>query len=256
MPERAASDPWFVCTRPRSSPDLRLFCFPYAGGGASIYRAWPTRLTTNLEVFAVQLPGRESRLSEAPFDSLPRLVTALADVIAPYTNGRYAFFGHSFGALLGFELARELRKRSHGMPVCLFASGRQAPRRPEPDPPLHRLPDTEFARAVHRRYNAIPQFVFDEPELLQLLLPALRADLSMAETYAYSDEAPLDCTICAFGGELDHRLTKADLDAWRDETCGESSVRMFPGDHFFLQHVQAQVLNAVSEEVQSRLASS
>ena len=249
------SGPWFVCTRPRSGPDLRLFCFPHAGGGASIYRAWPSQVAAALEVVAVQLPGRESRLKEPLVDSLAPLVTALADVMAPYTNAPYAFLGHSFGALLSFELIRELRRRGSSMPVCLFASGRQAPRIPEPDPPLHRLPEPDFARAVHNRYNGIPQFIFDEPELLRLLLPALRADLSMAETYAYGDEAPLDCAISVFGGTLDHRLAKADLDAWRDETTAGCSVRLFPGGHFFLEHAQAQVLGAVSEEVQRRLAS-
>ena len=126
---------------------FRLFCFPYAGGGASIFRTWPERLPPDIEVCAIQLPGREDRFGEPTFENLSSVIDVLADVLCPYTDFPFAFFGHSLGALISFELTRRLRRQKTPCPMQLFVSGHRAPQIPDPDPPIHQLPDVETGLA-------------------------------------------------------------------------------------------------------------
>jgi medium-chain acyl-[acyl-carrier-protein] hydrolase len=128
-------------------------------------------------------------------------------------------------------------------------SGHQAPQRPDSEPPFSHLPDAEFLEEVQRRYDGIPPEVLAEEELLQLLLPVLRADIQVLETYAYAKEPPLDCPISCFGGEGDRHVSLADLEAWRDETRGPLRVRTFPGGHFFVESARAEVLHALSRDL-------
>jgi surfactin synthase thioesterase subunit len=225
-----------------------VFCFPYAGGGASAFRGWARELPADVEVLAIRAPGRESRIAETPFARLEPLVSALTEVLLPHLDIPFVFFGHSLGALVCFEVARELRRRSAPGAVRLIVSGRQAPHVPDPDPPVHHLPDREFLIAV-REFNGTPDEVVQHAELLELLLPVLRADIAINETYEYRSEPPLDCPISAFGGLQDEKSPRESIAAWRKQTSSAFSLRMFPGDHFFIHTARRSVLEAISQDL-------
>jgi medium-chain acyl-[acyl-carrier-protein] hydrolase len=243
-----AFDSWIACRKSNPQARLRLFCFPYAGTGASIFRTWSDGLPADVEVCPVQFPGRGTRLMETPFTQLSPLVQGLAQALVPLLDKPFAFFGHSLGALVGFELARQLRRQSGVQPVRLFVSADRAPQIPHRDRPIHALPEGEFLEEL-RRLNGIPGKVLEEVELMQMMLPVLRADFAVYETYVYSTEPPLNCPISTFGGLQDHRVSRGDLEAWRDQTSDTFSLRMFPGDHFFWNTTQPLLLQVLSQEL-------
>ncbi|MBP2687190.1 MAG: gramicidin dehydrogenase [Deltaproteobacteria bacterium] len=241
--------PWLVRFRPNPSAALRLFCFPYAGVGASIFSPWVHRLHSKIEMVGVQLPGREGRIREEPFDRLSRIVPEAARFIRNDLDRPYAIFGHSLGALIGFEVARCLRREGAPDPVHLFLSARRAPPRPDPLPEIHGLPDAEFLEEIQRRWDGIPSAVLREAELLQLLLPALRADVAVLETYTHLQGEPLDCPISVFGGENDRNIGREDLLGWRGHTRGDFRLRLLPGGHFFIRTQQQALLEAMSDDI-------
>ena len=252
MMSASTFDSWVTRPKPNPLAHLRLFCFPYAGGGPSIFRTWPDDLPFQIEVCSIRLPGRESRLVESPFTRLSPLVQTLADVLHPYLNMPFAFFGHSMGALISFELARHLRQ--HGLDVMhLFVSGCRAPHIAQSDPPIHQLPEPEFIEKL-RLLNGTPEPVLQNAELMRLLMPVLRADFAICETYTYLAESPLDCPISAFGGLQDSRVTHNGLAAWRDQTCRSFTLRMLPGDHFFLHSARASLLQALARDLKQLLS--
>jgi medium-chain acyl-[acyl-carrier-protein] hydrolase len=241
-----AVDSWIACRKPNPQARLRLFCFPYAGSGASMFRTWSDGLPADVEVCPVQFPGRGTRLMETPFTQLSLLVEGLAQALVPLMDKPFGFFGHSLGALVGFELARQLRRQSAVQPVCLFVSADRAPQIPHRDRPIHALPDGEFLAEL-RRLNGIPGKVLEDMELMQVMLPILRADFAVYETYVYATEPQLDCPISSFGGLHDHRVSRGDLEAWRSQTNASFSLQMFPGDHFFLNTTPSLLLEALSQ---------
>ena len=228
---------------------MRLFCFHHAGGSAAVFRNWTDGLG-DLEVHAIQLPGRGTRFLEEPCPRLRELARDVADGIGPRLQGSYALFGHSFGGLLAFEVAHELMRRGSGDLVHLFVSARRGPRLPESAPPISRLEDAALLREVCARYGGIPDAVLREPDLLRLLLPALRADLEALETYSYESRPPLGCPITAFGGADDRWAPPRELEGWQFETTDAFAMRQFAGGHFYLQSAES----LVCEEILSRLA--
>lgn len=248
MTTGSASDTWFVPSKAGSHVRLRVFCFPYAGGGASVFRAWANYLPSDVQVCALQLPGRHSRLSERPYWQLKPLVQRLGEVILPLVECPFALFGHSMGALLGFELLRHLRNQ-HGLsPVYFFASGGQAPHLLKPGPPLHTLPEQAFITELYR-LNSLPVEALQSAELMRLILPALRADIALCETYIYSPGAPLDCPISTFRGMQDYRITQYEIDAWAFHTRSGFKLRVLPGDHFFLETARTLLLRAICDDL-------
>ena len=243
-----ATDRWFPWFRPKAGAKVRLFCFPYAGGGASVYRGWGECLPGLVEVCPVQLPGRETRFREPPFARLPLLVEALASALRPYLDRPFAFFGPSLGALVAFELARRLHRETGMQPVCLFVSGCGAAQTRSRETSTHKLPAAEFREEL-RRLDGTPPEVLENDELMDLLLPTLRADFALCETYAYSPGPPLDCPVSALGGLGDDTVSPQDLDAWREQTTGPFRLRMLAGNHFFLQTNQRLLLQAVAQEL-------
>lgn len=225
-----------------------MFCFPYAGGGASIYRGWAASLPADIEVCPVQLPGRESRMRDKAFDRTGPMVQAVADALQPHMNLPFVFFGHSMGAMLGFELARELRRRGQALPLHLLVSGRRAPQMPAREEPIYDLPEPEFLLKL-RELNGTPEEVLQHEELMRLLIPILRADFAVNETYAYTQEEPFAFGISAFGGLGDEEVNRDDVAAWQDHTRGRFRVRMLPGDHFFIHGSKDLVLEAVSRDL-------
>lgn len=229
----------------------RLFCFAHAGAGASVFRLWPAGLPEELEVCAVQLPGRETRLHEPALTSMTSIVNALVEALSPELDLPFAFFGHSMGAVVASELARKLQAGSGPTPRHLFVSARRAPRLPDPDPALHPLADAEFVAELNRRYGGIPAEVLAHQELMALLLPSMRADLTALETFAPAHDPVLTMPISAFGGLHDQRATRAQLEGWRHETRAGFRLRVFPGDHFFLNPSRAELLADVSASLAS-----
>ena len=240
---------WLAYREANPRARVRMFCFPYAGGGASAYRGWGGVLPADVEVCPVQLPGREGRLREAPFDRPEPLVQAIADALQPYLADRpFVFFGHSMGAMLGFELARELRRRGQTLPLHLFVSGRRAPQVPDDNDPIHDLPEAEFIEKL-RELNGTPEEVLQHAELMKLLSPVLRADFAVNETYVYKEEEPFDIGISAFGGLGDKEVAREDVGAWKEHTRARFRVRMLPGDHFFIHGNKDMVLEALARDL-------
>jgi medium-chain acyl-[acyl-carrier-protein] hydrolase len=245
MVVNATDKKWFSSQKRNSQAKLKLFCFPYAGGNSQTYRVWPFKLPETIEVQAVNLPGRGTRLREAPFTRLTPLVHEIAEAIVPELDKPFAFFGHSMGALIAFELTHQLRKQNHLSPVHLIVSGRSAPQIPDTDPQTHDLPEKEFMEEL-RRLNGTPAEALEHPELMQLMLPILRADFAICETYTYEDRSVLDCPIAALGGLDDANVPREELTAWRERTTGAFTMRMFPGDHFYLHTAQLPLLETIT----------
>ncbi len=224
----------YLPTELSTEPAFRLFALPSAGGGAAGFFRWRPAMPTGVELVPIQLPGREARIGEPPISDLRQLVDEIADAVVPLTDCRFALLGHSMGAWLAFELARELRRQGAGMPCLLIAAASPAPHRPKTAEPLHLLPDAEFVAEMARRFDGIPPAVRANAELLQLLLPAMRADMKLLETYEYTDEPPLETDVLAIGGTEDRAVSATGLADWRRHTSLHFSNRLLPGGHFFL----------------------
>jgi medium-chain acyl-[acyl-carrier-protein] hydrolase len=238
-------DRWVTYPRANPGAEIRLFCLPHAGGGASAYSMWLSALPSFVELCPIQMPGRETRIREPLFTSLPPLVSAIAESLFPHLDKPFALFGHSMGAKLAFELTRLLRREHGPKPLHLFVSGHGAPQILSTEPPIHTLPDDEFIREV-QRYEGMPQEILESAELMRYILPILRADFSINETYVYTDEPPLSSPITAYGGLRDEGAPRADIEAWREQTTSSFEFRMFPGGHFFLQTESRLVLRELS----------
>jgi medium-chain acyl-[acyl-carrier-protein] hydrolase len=245
------SSRWIQRPRPLPGARVRLFCLPHAGGGASMFRPWQGELPDFVEVCPVQLPGRENRMREQPFSQWRPLVEELAVAAEPFLDVPYAVFGHSTGAMLGFELARALREAGRPQPIHLFASARNAPHLPLERPPTHALPEDELIDDL-RRMGGVPDEVLGHGELMALLLPLLRADLSVNETYRYPGGEPIDAPITAFGGTDDPRVAPEALDAWREHARGVFASRLFAGDHFYLHANRPALLAEIGSALETR----
>jgi surfactin synthase thioesterase subunit/glycosyltransferase involved in cell wall biosynthesis len=236
---RAPASAWFPgADAVRGS---RLFWFPHAGGGTA-WRAFPA-------ICPVRLPGREARIAEAPFERMESLVAALADAIRPYLAEPFAFFGHSMGAAVAFELARLLRKRGLPLPKLLVASGARAPqfRRNYTPPPAPA--DEQFMEEL-QRLQGIPHELLDDAALMRAILPALRADAGLYRSYVYTEDAPLDCAIRAYGGAGDSNVRREHLEAWAEQTTASFAVRLFPGGHFYMQSAKVEFLAALAADLE------
>jgi medium-chain acyl-[acyl-carrier-protein] hydrolase len=249
MPSETAG-PWLERTAGDKNARLRLFCFPYAGGGSLAYRGWHASLPRGVELCPVHLPGRERRMREPCITDSRDLARAAAEALRPHLDVPFAIFGHSMGALIGFEFARSLRRDGGPEPAHLFVSGHYAPQLPRKTPPTYDLPEPEFVEEL-RRLNGTPREVMEHPELMQLMIPILRADFKLVQTYAYADEPPLGCPITAFGGTDDPEVSRDSLAAWREQTSGAFSLQMFPGDHFFLHASAPLLLRALAPRLEA-----
>jgi medium-chain acyl-[acyl-carrier-protein] hydrolase len=227
------NSPWLSRFAPRPAAALRLFCFSYAGGGAAIFRPFALAMPADVEVAAVVLPGRENRLRERPLDSMGVLLQALLPALVPEFDRPFAFFGHSMGGLVAFEVARTLAARGLPGPARLIVSARRAPHLTESDAPLHPLPDDAFIAELDRRYGGIPAEILQHRDLLDLLLPAMRGDMTAIETYRHQAGAPLQCPITVFGGTGDTRARHEVLAPWQQHSLGPVQVQQFPGGHFY-----------------------
>jgi medium-chain acyl-[acyl-carrier-protein] hydrolase len=228
--------------------ELRLFCLPYAGGSSQVYRSWMNHLARKIELCPIELPGRGPRLREATISDFSTLVQEIALGIHRHLDRPFAFFGHSMGALLSFELTRLLRQQGYPSPAHLFVSGYRAPHLKSNSTPIHNLPEPEFIEEV-RQIGGTPEAVLANAELRELVFPTLRADLAAIETYRYRPCTSLVCPITAFGGLQDKGVDVADLEAWRQYTTGKFRLQMFSGNHFFLHQVQPLILQTINRQL-------
>ena len=239
---------WFITPKSRPNPKMRLFCFPFAAGGASFYYNWKDGLDPDIEICSVQLPGRESRMREEPYTELTALAEILAQVIPPLLDIPYAFFGHSMGAWIAFEIARRLEKDDQKKMKFLFASGRQSPNLVNNEPHVYDLPKDQLIQVL-RRFEGTPELVLQEPDLLDLFLPILRADFKMLATYQYEQKEKLNCPFRIFGGLEDKKTNVEGLSAWKHLTSGDFGVKMFPGGHFFLKNEKEDLLREINHSL-------
>lgn len=245
--ERDSAGGWLQWPMARGDASLRLFCFHHAGVGASVYRQWGFSLPASVEVAAIQLPGRANRFTESPIADIPLLVDALVSNLAPHLKGRFAFFGHSMGAVLAHELAHALRNCGLPSPSHLIVSGRKAPTVHNRFPLLQHLPDDAFVAEINNRYGGIASEILQHKDILNLLLPCLRADIAALENFSIPARAPLDIPIAVFGGDNDRQTRVEDLEPWAQETTAGFDVRVFPGGHFYLDSLRERVLAEVVE---------
>ncbi|MBB5936680.1 thioesterase II family protein [Streptomyces zagrosensis] len=211
----------------------RLYCFPNAGAGAASFAQWRALAVPGTAVCPVQPPGRAERFREKPHASLDALLDELTDALRGQFTGTYALYGHSLGALVAFELTRRLRREGEQLPVHLFVSGRAAPQLPDTRRALRDLPTAQLIGEL-ARMGGTPDEVLREESLMSSLLPLIRADFAINETYTYREEQPLNIPLTAFGGQQDPRAEEAELAAWSLQTSAHFDLRMFPGGHFFI----------------------
>jgi medium-chain acyl-[acyl-carrier-protein] hydrolase len=226
---------------------LKLFCFPYAGGGAAAYNKWRHFLDRHIELRAIELAGRGKRIYEPQYQSIEEMVDDVYNIISSeLEHGPYAFFGHSMGGIIAYELAYKVRENQLPEPLHIFFSGRGAPHiHNEDDETYYHLPDEEFKEKI-LELGGTPKEFFEHPELLEVLLPMIRSDFRIAETYEHSGKVkPLNHDITVFIGK-DEEVNAEQMHGWREHTQNVCSIRYFEGDHFFINEETKSVVNIVN----------
>ncbi|MDJ1133697.1 thioesterase II family protein [Streptomyces iconiensis] len=249
---RAPSDDWCVRWAAAQDAPVRLFCLPHTGGGAALYRDWARRLAPDVDVVSIRLPGREKRFRETPYRRLDDLVEALAEAVEPLLDRPYAWFGHSMGALVAYEMCRAARGLGQREPERLLVSGRRAPHLPSRQRRVHDAPDDALVAHL-RELNGTPAEVLDSSAALGALLPMMRADFAVSETYHWRAGPPLTCPVLVLGGRDDALAAPGELAAWREYSTGDCEVRLFDGGHFFLhEESREQVLTTLAAGLPGR----
>jgi len=242
---------WLPSVHSRADAESRLFCFPYAGAGASAYAGWQRARAGSVEVVPVHLPGREERLRESSFRRLDPLLDALVEVLAPCLDLPYAFYGHSLGGWIAYYLAQRFVRTGQKLPTHLFIGASRAPHLPNPHPPIHALPRAQLVESVGHRYGEFPPAILADRDLMEILVPIIQADMELLETFEFRPMDPLPVPISAFAGETDREITLADVVAWREHTRSHFSCKTLLGDHFFLKSCASSLLSRVEQEMRS-----
>jgi len=244
--------PWLIRYKGNPSASVRLFCFHCAGGSASEFRSWPAHLPARIELIAVQLPGREGRVNEPFIVRVEDLISGVVEAVTPFLDKPYVVFGHSFGAIGGFEMIRELRRRGLRQPLLFVAAGRRAAHVNDQKPPISLLPQDEFVEELRKRYGHHLGPILESAELRAMLIPQIHADFALSEAYRFHDEQPLDCPVAAFAGISEKSLKPAALNAWCVHTSQSFLSQRFPGGHFFIRESQAAVIEAIKQAIGAR----
>ena len=236
-----------IYPKPNPQSRMRLFCFPYAGGTAAVFRGWAQYLPAEIELCAVQYAGRGSRLAEPLGEDVMAVMNGIYQDLQPFLKKPFAFFGHSMGALVSYEFARRLQQEERPGPFQLFVSGCSAPHVRQIES-TYNLPEPEFIAEL-RRLQGTPEEVLDNAELMQLMMPIIRADFKVSQTYTYVPGPPLDCPIRAFGGLKDEMVPREEVEAWSEHTGGSFRAQMLPGDHFFLNTSESLLTRIIAQEL-------
>lgn len=244
-PELIAESPYIWRAR-RGDHRHRLICFPHAGAGAGAYADWAHLLPAEIELAAVQLPGRQNRIAEDPVTEVGPLVKVLTQALRPVMDGSFSFFGHSGGAVLAFELARALQAKNGPRPSGLFLSAQSAPGTTGRITQLHDLSDGDLAAEVVRLGGIEPEIAEDE-DVMDALLPTLRADFDLWEHHRVGPAPRLDVPITVMSGVDDPRAPLDTLDGWREQTNAPVTLRLYPGGHFYFLHDPAELIQDISQ---------
>lgn len=245
MSSSARTCPWFAFRSSSRQARLRLFCLPFGGGSASIYRTWADHLPGQVELCPLQLPGRENRIKEVPFTGMAPLIEALSEELRAFVDLPFAIFGHSLGAVVGFELAQRLWSFGK-LPVHLIVSAHEPPSAKPRTKPIYSLPDRQLIDKL-RELGGTPKAVLEDSDMLDMLLPMIRADFEINDTYVSAPDRPLECPITVLGASDDREVKVDDLKDWSQATRGPFRMRIFEGEHFYILDRTALVVSAVSE---------
>lgn len=243
----------FVVPKPALNPKLRLFCFPYAGGSIRTYMTWCKHFNSDVEVVLVQPPGRGDRFTEPAHENMTPYIAELMQYASYITDIPYVFFGHSLGSRVAFELSCKLKLLNMSLPVYFIASGSRAPHMKNKNASLYALPDNEFMEQL-KKLNGTPKEVLANSELMEVLLPLLRADFNIADNYK-ANKVCMPFPILTLHGEKDHSISTAQACAWRELSSAHHKLIKLPGDHFFINQNQADVLKIISPIVNNALHS-
>jgi medium-chain acyl-[acyl-carrier-protein] hydrolase len=235
---------WIVNRVPNPDAELRLICFPYAGGDASVFRDWYKTLPDHLEMLAVQLPGRSNRLFEPAIDCMNTLVRKVHQELLPYLDKPYVLLGHSLGSKIAFELLHQLSIKSEPLPIHYIASGSRAPHLPRARHFIHNLPDQLFIKEI-AKLNGTPDAILKNRELMDLLLPMLRADFCLADTYSPGVRKALEIPVSVFNGKDDYPNSDKQKMYWQQHFTNEVDYQTFKGGHFFINDNQPAYMSAL-----------
>jgi medium-chain acyl-[acyl-carrier-protein] hydrolase len=231
---------------------LRLFSIPHAGGGPSVYRGWREALAPEFDMIIAELPGREGRFGEAQYQRIDDVVNALTNAVIPVIrDGQpFAFFGNSLGGLIAFETLHAIRQMTGLEAEHLFVSSVGAPQLHRAVPRMSQLSDADLVREVCERYGSIPSAVLEDADLMAAMLPILRADVSVIESYRPVAPRPLSCAITAFSGSRDRTLSVSDVRAWREQTTTSFNHVVLDEDHLYLQNARNYLTSFIRETLQ------
>jgi pyochelin biosynthesis protein PchC len=242
---RRSEGAWFKRFKPVPQPRIRLVCLPYAGGTAGAYHSWPQELPADVELVAVQYPGRQERLGESCVTEMDPLADRITEALLPLTDRPVALFGHSMGAVVAYEVTLRLLARHRVRPRQLFVSGHGSPVQERAERDLHLRDDDGLLDGL-RELSGLDGAVYDDHDLRPLVMPSLRADMQLVENYRRTRVQRVDIPVAAYAGDSDPEISTADMTAWRDVTTAEFSTRTLPGGHFYLQDRQAELIADIS----------
>lgn len=235
---------WFEKQRYSRQAKLRVFLFPYAGGGPSVFRGWHTHLDESIDIFAVYAPGREKRFAEPAISCLKEKTRVLHNEIRQFLDIPHVFIGHSNGAIEALELARLAARSGNKNLLHVIVSARRAPHLPSLKPPVYKLPYHDFVADL-RENSTIPEVILNDADMLDMFIPMLRADFALGVNYDFNDSARLNCNASFFWGTDDDNTPKDDVMAWTQYFEGNVDSRAFSGGHFFINSNMHQYINAV-----------
>lgn len=236
---------WFASPKKNINKKINLFCFPYAGGGISVFKQWEGLLNADAQMFIAQLPGRGRRIQDLPISDMDQLISQLAHAIKLLLDGPAVFFGYSNGALIAFELAKRLRNEGFTNIKHIILAAKRAPNLLKIAENTFDLPKKDLIETI-RRYNGTPLELIENEELLDLLLPALRSDFALSDQYKYKYDSPLDCNLTLMGSETDPYVPYGDLLRWKEHFLGQHEAISYEGDHFFLNTNMINMIDTIN----------
>lgn len=245
-----ANPKWLVTHNALPNPRMRLFCFPYSGGAAHVFSKWPERLSNDVEVVAIQPPGRSNRFTEPLISTIEPMVQGATEAMRSKLDKPFAVFGHSLGAAVAFEVCKRLEAEGF-QPEVFIPSGRNAPHVETDKKPLHQLSDQEFIEEI-KTFNGTPAEVLDNPELMELMVPILKADFGISETYQPDLTHQVKSRINAFGGNRDPHVEDEGIDGWGQYTASSFESNILDGDHFFIHGEATEFFQILNELLTSQ----
>jgi medium-chain acyl-[acyl-carrier-protein] hydrolase len=239
---------YIVRFQEKEAATARLFCFPYAGATAAAYRPWNAMMPPNIELVVVELPGR-LHLRDKPPEDMKAIVDTIYPQILPFLDKPFAIFGHSFGSIVSYEVTKRLQTENKKLPTKLFVSARRAPHLPSRFRQASGLPDQEFIDEMQNMYQAIPEAVLKEKELLKMLLPILKVDIRINETYIGKLDPLLNVPLQVYYGTKDNTITPDEMEQWKAVTQKDFQIKSFEGGHFYIDKEKGTIITEITKNL-------